>query len=129
MNHSGWSIWVLEFDIHLIDTLMPVVLLELIDLPIRIWESSRDIPPSVPHVCLNNEHVVEPEFFVARAQFLHIFGHRPILRFRSLRLRRIIRRILIYIAYVTRARADLHSIRVDYVVINNIRALRWKLIS
>lgn len=128
MNHPSWNIWCLELDIHLVDTLMPVILLELIDLPVRIREPSRDIPPSVPNVYLDNEHVVEPEFFLARAQFLHVLGHRPVLGFR-LRLRRVIRRVLIYIAYVTRARADLHPIRVDYVVIYNIRALRWKLIS
>jgi hypothetical protein len=36
----------------------------------------------------------------------------------------IARQVLIYITYVARARADLHSIGVDYIVIYNVRALR-----
>jgi len=131
IDYTGLRISVLDFNIHLVDTLVCIILFELVDLPIRVRESSRDIPPSVPNVCLNNEHVVEPEFLFTRTQLFHVLGHWPVLGFRSrLGLRRIIvRRVLIYIAYVTRARTDLYSIGVDYVVIYDVRALRCKKID
>jgi len=128
IDYTGLRISVTDFNIHLVDTLVCVILFELVNLPIRVRESSRDISPSVPNVCLNNDHVVEPELLFTHAQLFHVLRHRPVLGLRScLGLRRIIIcRVLIYIAYVARTRADLYSIGIDYVIIYDVRALRCK---
>lgn len=115
---------------HLVDALVPVILVELFDLTVRERQPSRDVFPAVADVRLDGDHVVERELFDARAQLLHVLRHRPVLRLRpgSLGLRRrvIVRRIMIHVAYVTRPRADLHPVRVDDVVVDDVRALRCK---
>jgi len=123
-----------KFDIYLVDTPVSIILLELIDLSIRIRESPRNVPPSAPNVGFNDKYVVKREFLVACAQFLHHFRHRSMLGLRSwcrLGLCRgcIVRWILIHVTYVARPRADFHSVGVDNVIIHNIRGLCWKSIS
>lgn len=119
----------LNIYLYLIDTLVLVILLELLNLPVRIRESPRDVPPSVSDMRFNNKHIVKCELLSTRAQLFHVLRHRSMLGLRPggrfwLCRGCVVRRILIYIAYIARPWANLHSVRIDDVVIYDVRALR-----
>lgn len=58
-----------EFDVYtyLVDAFVPVILLKLLDLPVRVRKPSRDVAPTVSDVRFNDKHIVEREFLLACA--------------------------------------------------------------